>query len=583
MSRQAAQRRAARPAAIGNGKSEAVAFLPDATAPTILAPLHTLAPGREVQWAPGYKYLGYQIRWDLSEQPMADRAKGAMIAAARRLFTAAPVVWGLPAAVQLQLVQSYVLGSASYIAGMLCLTKSEWEKLDTVLVRVLRGVLRLPAAGTPSVHLSLVAGAPPFRAHALAAGRRLAMAVEAMQLSHPDSPAVMVLRVVAAGASPTQSRARQSWLACLEALQQDLEGTSGPRTVVVESPFHIGMHARSLRRRTAHWDFLFQALVNPAGDPRRTTSATRPRAVPSLHAVQDVVLCGTPYVLAHTCHPHLSILGPGGPGSLWTMTSYSPRQLRVVSLWSLGRLAVYSPPYTPRHLLAPEWVGGGGVEDEGWVSEWSDRLVTATDRHRLARCDLPCDLCPRDATTHDDPWHMVNECGDERVAAAREVVRSSLPAMLRTLVERVVEAHSPDYIPGPRRAAPTEVVAAARRVYDALDRLPTAAFAEGEGAFITFRALGVLPWPAAAAAPGHNLVLALGELFDATMLPRHALGRLARHWTHWAIRAHGLLAEARRQAYAAHTAQRLATRSGPPPLELIILDDDLMPPSPYFN
>jgi len=99
---------------IGNGKTEAVAFIPGATQPAVLPPLRVLGTQLHVAWEERYKYLGVVLRWDLKEQDTLDRMRRGVMGAIARLFQCSPVVRALPVSDQLRLVRGHVLAGAMY-------------------------------------------------------------------------------------------------------------------------------------------------------------------------------------------------------------------------------------------------------------------------------------------------------------------------------------------------------------------------------------------------------------------------------------------------------------------------------------
>jgi hypothetical protein len=193
-----------------------------------------------------------------------------------------------------------------------------------------------------------------------------------------------------------------------------------------------------------------------------------------------------------------------------------------------------------------------------WTNTWTGRRISALDREHLARTDLYCGLCRGPQSAHEDPWHLANECASPGVTAARVAVHQSLPERVTELVHVLLMAHHEG--PHAPRSTPWAVSAAADA---SLALLPTQLswWSTAEGQFITFRLLGGLPWSAAAAAPSHWLVRALGQLMDAVILPRSLLRRTAVLWTTWSLRALDTLATARLHAYSDEALRRTAGRS----------------------
>ena len=136
------------------------------------------------------------------------------------------------------------------------------------------------------------------------------------------------------------------------------------------------------------------------------------------------------------------------------------------------------------------------------------------------------------------------------VLAARVLLRESAPAIVAAILTEVELAHLRAGISAQLQAA----LDAAR------EALPGADWAGGDGEFVLFRLLGVLPFPVAAAAPTHPLAAALARVFDLTRLHHQHLGRLATRWVRWASRSLHTLVAARTAAYTIRTREWRATR-----------------------
>jgi hypothetical protein len=180
--------------------------------------------------------------------------------------------------------------------------------------------------------------------------------------------------------------------------------------------------------------------------------------------------------------------------------------------------------------------GAGGAPTEPGV-------LTVHDRAAIGRTAWPCLLCRGARRDCDDPWHIINECENATVLAVRSSVRRSAPAIVTAILTEVELAHR-------RTGAPAALQTA---LVAARSTLPDADWLGGDGEFVLFRLLAVLPFPASAAASTHPLAAALGRVFDATCLHHHHLGRLATRWVRWASRGVHTLVTARIAAYTART------------------------------
>ena len=155
----------------------------------------------------------------------------------------------------------------------------------------------------------------------------------------------------------------------------------------------------------------------------------------------------------------------------------------------------------------------------------------------------------------EDPWHLINVCpgsaDDTALTTRRGEAHTSARRMLLELTGRIADAD-----PSLNALAEAARAAMARMTWTS-----------DEGCWLLFRLVAVLPFPAAAAAPGHAAIAALGALFDACRLDSRHLAPVAQIWVRWAVRHSHSLGKARTAAYrspsvAARVAQQAARDRG---------------------
>ena len=159
---------------------------------------------------------------------------------------------------------------------------------------------------------------------------------------------------------------------------------------------------------------------------------------------------------------------------------------------------------------------------------------SASDRVSVKRTPATCMVCQ---VGSEDPWHLVNDCpgsaSDKRLTDRRSEARVSARRMLLDLIGCIADTdHSL-----------TALAEAARSTMAAMR------WDSQEGRWLLFRLMAVLPFPAAAAAPGHAAVAALGALFDACRFDSRRLAPVAQLWVTWAVKHSHALGKARVEAY----------------------------------
>ena len=139
-----------------------------------------------------------------------------------------------------------------------------------------------------------------------------------------------------------------------------------------------------------------------------------------------------------------------------------------------------------------------------------------------------CSLC---ATGPEDPFHVLCECTHPAVASCRADILAKVPSKLLRICELALDATS---CPGMTRF---QIEAVKRRNAGRMDRLRAALedhpedWTAPERHFLLYRFLLGLPFGAAAAAPDHELVEIVGNIFDNVSAKAHKLRPMANAWT----------------------------------------------------
>jgi hypothetical protein len=169
----------------------------------------------------------------------------------------------------------------------------------------------------------------------------------------------------------------------------------------------------------------------------------------------------------------------------------------------------------------------------------------------------PCPFC----NLADSLYHILG-CLHRRMIAARSALIHDarvvfLPSLIKALL-LAIRRPSDGLAPIEPDLPPAGNAALASLAFlDCGNDLPN------ETHHVLLRLVLALPWPKAAAQPGHHAASALGALFDATIASNEDLRDLSTLWVNWSDRSLNQLAEARRRAIADEKAS--PTLPPPPP------------------
>jgi hypothetical protein len=494
---------------VGNGKTEAMAF----GRPAPAQPLY--GGGYTVPWTALYRYLGYMLRGDLSEDHIVGALRRALSFAAMRFFYANRMVAGLSSATQLQLLKSCVIGQVLYLRSVVYLTPAQCAALDKVVLDVARRATQAYGQA-PSVEIWTRSRLLSF--DAICSRERTRLYHQLRTTPYADDIAPRLFHELAAERRTRESAsAAGNWVHHVERLRRSA-GRLGPVYLAPRGYFDIprvsAVYGRSLgfaRFRRAARATAARLAIAADGPALTTVPGTHPLAhVGYLHRYYDTL----PSALGERQYSTpLSVQGPGALGSIIALTTLPPSRSSYLAKARFGRRGLYAPPF----YVAPR------RSREGW-----QRF------HREANRVQPCTLCRRGVETM---WHLVFECRHRRVAAARRRLATAAPTAVRRLTRALAAAISA----GAVNVAP--LVATVEHAL--LATLESFAWDSAEGRAVTYNLLMASTWSPDHTPPHWHVGRLLGHLFELANIEPSHLRRLAGLWVEWADEEWRRLAEAR--------------------------------------
>lgn len=138
---------------------------------------------------------------------------------------------------------------------------------------------------------------------------------------------------------------------------------------------------------------------------------------------------------------------------------------------------------------------------------------------------LPCRLCKRG---NEHPSHIFFECSANRLLPMQRDLIANARLMWGRLLDKIDAAVLSEY----QDTMPE--ISDARIAIETVYRADHAY--ELEARWLTYRLLWAIPWPADAVPQDSTAARALGKVFDATILSRHASRPLADTWVMWSVK-----------------------------------------------
>ena len=544
---------------VGNGKTEAIMFdAAHARAPGTPAPPHPqplTLPGSDanVQFVNDYRYLGIWISRTLLDTTVAESLESKLAAAAHALFPHHRVVRRFPVALQVQLLQSLAAGAIGYYLPFVtpAVLAPICAKLDTIIVECGRAILRL-SHGDPTTLVLSELGIINFASRA----KQHRWRIMATTATHPlrSAPAharprlVQLLPTLLNEAPPLPGTPPHlaNWATTAVA------STASVPQLLREMPerhWHVSPRAHAIGRYLAQqsWQHKVAGGILPAAQADRARRpfvggvSPNPAELTRLLEAQHGWAAPPVGVIPHLTP--LSARGPAGAGTILVNCYLPAPLLATVARAGLG----YSPLY--------RW-------------PFYDAAALGDAPAYQQRAGMRCPVCAARSLEVPLPgiWHVLFECDHPALVAAAGAVYTSMWRLLRQLMDSLLiqlDAYDTEAAPLDWLPAGSQVGEVQHLVARALERLeqveaqgraalylpranvvvPGAARSPAALCWLTLHLLTCRPYSAQAVTPPGGaaaddtimqLILAVGAVFDAVILPRHRLRAPSELWARWA-------------------------------------------------
>ena len=523
---------------VGAGKTEAICFDPDLTEAgcTQLPPLHV--SGGEIEWVKEYRFLGYMMRWDLSDESDTASLLARLRTNYHKYFERNSIVRKASVALQLQNFKTYVVGSINYLRSTVILNSDLRKEISKTLLRWTRSIVGLPTRNGVSTELTLA------MSKLIDIDGICARETERFRLQLINTPFADVLaRSMYYGllAEPVTQASTSgniaNWAHAVDAMRRSelaRGAIESPPESHADAARSAHVWARSVAYNTAR-RHLHEDYPPPADDADLVNLPPCAHGTKAHMASLYMRMRPTAADLGARagCTP-LSIGGPGCSGSLIALAGTG--QYRAVVSAQMGAEALLDWPFT----------------------RWREQGEACGRESGVRR--LPCKLCGGSSVTL---YHLAIECRHREMVSARAAMWEGIQHLTTSTWEDGVAIIE-------ERAKPTFHTLDTRgwhpppggteRIASTLSRRH---FRESDGGkFLAYWTLMAVPWGrfACAAASRRCASFAgpptlMGELFDALTVRQGVLREMAVRWLKWSDSHIHRLAHAWRQA----TTMRLRT------------------------
>ena len=518
---------------MGAKKTELVAFIPprrlNAHPPL---PLITIR-GVPVEWVFEYRYLGYEMRSDLSESDTVAAMAGKLSAQWQRYFHSSRLVRQHTPALILQLFKTVVLGSTNYLLALANPSVAAANAINTATLKAVRAALRFGDASSCSL-LWAEGRAPRGEAIMARERHRFATKMRTTPLRSTDiAPRIFhaLAQSFVAGVNISNRQCSLTHRLLQLELNYAARGVPAPISSFLDRSRDAAAYGR--RVGLAHWiaEGLLESvqLVDPLRPP-----AGPPTAVAAYfnnsYAV-DLASAG-----ANKFTTSLDVRGPGCCGAILAQVNnlHSLHSLEVFAAVRSGTSGMYSAPLAAPGRRAADYVAAAKAAPDTSGSKGA-RVKAARDRHRQdsLHCGAACPNCGNDTA---DPYHVLVECGNPTVAAARARTIATLPRQIKQLaVHALLPYPKLKWLTYHGRVAEIDRLRKVASDIAALAELTD--WQSADGRFTLFHLLAVATWPLRAVSRVDlHLSRSLAAVFTACEIKNHHVRPLANFWAGWAGR-----------------------------------------------
>ena len=492
-----------------------------------LPPQITLEDGTPVPWVNTYKYLGCKIHYNLNMDSLLDDIIKRLETATARYFAYNSITDQLDQASKSQLLKGTL---SPYLLSLVPPTEANIATLDIALRKLARYLTRLPLSYAPNATLDTESGLPSARF--LLIRTRFSTLLSLALTPHQSAPAVRAIRGYNGnGAWSTETIALlQSYSAMGAGPFNDIQSILSLNRLphIADVPRAALVFAR--KACAAH--LLATRPPPPQGLPYFTLASQRlPHGEGPLHHGLSLAFyhAYNDNIGIYTFTPMSCRLPGAAGGALPRLTiPLHPIGLEAIAHLRLGAYALSLHPLGPDRwkVTSPNYVPGRS-RNRGFQGRLRAPRLSDAGRSEAAR-GHPCPFCPNAPPT--DPFHVIHECIQPEVIAARNDIRQRALVYIPRLINHIESAaNSNPLVPNPPPSGTWDLP---------LSAVETHNWDTATNGNLLFFLLAVIPWPAAFVDdPNATIMAHLGRCFDAARIDNSRLHAVYNSWAGFGSRA----------------------------------------------
>ena len=522
---------------LGAKKTELVAFIPP-RAVNVHPPLPLITiNGTPIEWVTEYRYLGLELRNDLSENGAVAAIASKLSAQWQRYFHSSRLIRHHSPALILQLFKTVVLGSTNYLLAIANPSAAATKAINTATLKAIRSALRL----SPTAPNTLVwaEGRAP-RGEAIMARERFRFATKMRTTPFRDTDiAPRIFRALSASFEAGSNISHTHCSLTHRIMQLELDYAACGIPVPASSFLNRSRDAAAFGRRVGLYHWINEGRALDAARPMASDPLRPPAGPPTLVASYfnnyydlDINESG-----GNKYTTHFGVRGPGCCGAILAQVSRisSSQTLQALAAVRSGVAGMFAAPLAAPGRRASDYcIAAKRASALSGSKRARVKAASARHLHDSHHCSATCPNCDDPVA---DPYHVLVQCSHPAVAYTRKKILEGIPAFLEQLVLQAM-------LPRPllqRLTMREQFHEIARRQGIATDVRSLAEITDWQspdGRFSLFHLLAVATWPWRAVVQEElRLSRALAGVFRACEVKNHHSRPLANYWVNWAGRS----------------------------------------------
>jgi hypothetical protein len=428
---------------LGNGKTELMAFVPThpPAQPAVYLGTSITVNDKTVSYVATYRYLGYHIRTDLTDENVIRKLQAKMRIYVNTLLRHNRVLRRVSNSTVIMLIKSIIIGGVLYLSCLLPTSEAQLRPLDTILRHALKAMLRVPSKGYPNS--AVVAATGQYSMHDIVMKEHLRVY---NTLCHPSNEDLVCAKVFKALLASNFPASQMPWVQSVSTIQQRMFNIDAEppnlvttaaltRQAALLQPYVVArqlsmhnFHEQTRAGVTAPRNHCFSAPRD--GTATQNVSDTVARPLPTTSQIRKALHA----TLGGRKIAPIGTVGPGGMGALTVLARVPSKIATPLRYLVIGRGGLMQFPFKVTSVPMRMRNADGTYSFIEPGLRGTPGYTTAMARLHNPAASVVCGLC----LGVDNPHHIVVQCSHATQVAIRTGRQRELGKVLNTQVQKLL-------------------------------------------------------------------------------------------------------------------------------------------------